>query len=189
LRERKKLKTRAAIQEHALRLFREQGYEATTVEQIAAAAEVSPSTFFRYFPTKEDVILFDATDPLMLETFSKQPLELSVIEALRRSVREVYASLTPEELARDKERQALMRQVPDLRGRVMGEFVDAIVVVAEIVAERVGRPVEDMAVRTFAGAIVGALMGVYVLSADDPEADLTSLFDQTLAQLEAGLPL
>jgi transcriptional regulator GlxA family with amidase domain len=52
LRERKKTKTRAAIREHALRLFREQGYEATTVEQIAEAAEVSHSTFFRYFPTK-----------------------------------------------------------------------------------------------------------------------------------------
>src|ERR1035437_2847879 len=101
LRERKKLKTRAAIQKHAMRLFAEQGYTATTVEQIAEAAEVSPSTFFRYFPAKEDVILFDSTDPLMLDAFEEQPPELSPLEALRRAIREVYGGLAPEELERE----------------------------------------------------------------------------------------
>ena len=70
LRERKKLKTRLAIQEHALRLFEQRGYERTTVEQIAEAAKSSPSTFFRYFPSKEDVVLFDALDPWLIESFS-----------------------------------------------------------------------------------------------------------------------
>ena len=69
LRERKKAKTRAAIQTQALRLIAEQGYEATTVEQIAEAAEISPSTFFRYFPTKEDVVVEDDYDPLLVVAF------------------------------------------------------------------------------------------------------------------------
>ncbi len=69
LRERKKARTKAALQQHALRLFGERGYQATTVEQIAEAAEVSPTTFFRYFPTKEDVVLYDVLDPPAIAAF------------------------------------------------------------------------------------------------------------------------
>src|SRR5215467_5528655 len=94
LRERKKAKTRAAIQQHALRLIQEQGYEATTIEQIAEAAEVSPSTFFRYFPTKEDVVLYDDLDPLLFAAFEAQPAELNPIQAMRCALREVFTSLT-----------------------------------------------------------------------------------------------
>src|ERR1700689_3096237 len=94
LRERKKARTRASLREHALRLFREQGYQATTVEQIAAAAEVSPSTFFRYFPTKEDVVLQDDMDTRMVEAFARQPLDLSPIGAVRGAMREAWNSFT-----------------------------------------------------------------------------------------------
>ena len=73
LRERKKEKMRAAIQRQALRLFREQGYDATTVSQIANAAEVSESSFFRYFPTKEDLVRWDEFDPLIVEAIKAQP--------------------------------------------------------------------------------------------------------------------
>src|SRR5712692_10233594 len=89
LRERKKQKTRESIQRTALRLFEKQGYEETTIEQIAAAVEISPSTFFNYFPTKEDVVLYDAYDPmlakLLLERPAGEPLSISlrrVLEAM-----------------------------------------------------------------------------------------------------------
>ena len=73
LRERKKAKTRAAIQHEAIRLFSEQGYEATTIEQIAEVVEIAPSTFFRYFRAKEDLVLTDEYDPLIIEAFRAQP--------------------------------------------------------------------------------------------------------------------
>ena len=76
LRERKKARTRATIQREALRLFQRNGYAATSVESIAAAAEVSPSTFFRYFPTKEDVVLSDFIDETTIERFVEAPPEL-----------------------------------------------------------------------------------------------------------------
>src|ERR1700677_5219167 len=94
LRERKKARTRASLREHALRLFREQGYQATTVEQIAAAAEVSPSTFFRYFPTKEDVVLQDDMDTRMVEAFDRQPADLTPLAAVRGAMREAWRSFT-----------------------------------------------------------------------------------------------
>src|SRR5712671_5331893 len=87
LRERKKLKTKEAIQREALRLIEAQGYAETTIEQIAAAAEISPSTFFNYFPTKEDVVLYDAYDPVAIRMFMErpkdEPLEIGLREVLK----------------------------------------------------------------------------------------------------------
>ncbi len=192
LRERKKAKTRAAIQEHALRLFREQGYEATTVEQIADAAEVSPSTFFRYFPTKEDVVLFDSTDPLMFASFETQPPELNVVEALRRAFHEVYSGLDADQLERERVRQDLIRSVPELRGRMLTDLMDAIDILAEMIAKRVGRSADEIAVRAFSGALIGVIMGVFLAVGPAGRieyADYVKMFDAALEQLEAGLPL
>src|SRR5215813_3567608 len=85
LRERKKSKVRNQLKQHALRLFLEQGYEATTIEQIAQQAEVSPRTFFRYFASKEDLIFDDEYDERLIAAFRAQPSELSVVGALRRA--------------------------------------------------------------------------------------------------------
>jgi AcrR family transcriptional regulator len=73
LRERKKQRTKEAIQREAMRLFKRQGYEETTIEQIASAAEISPSTFFNYFPTKEDVVIYDRYDPMVFEMLLSAP--------------------------------------------------------------------------------------------------------------------
>jgi AcrR family transcriptional regulator len=189
LRERKKAKTRAAIQEHALRLFREQGYHETTVEQIAAAAEVSPSTFFRYFPTKEDVVLFDATDPIGLEKLAQQPLDISLPEALRRTMHEVYEGLSEEQLQREFERQELAMSVPELRARSIAMFADSIDFMTPLLAERLGRRPDDVAVRTVCAAIMGAIMGQYLAH---PEAGVRAMMervDEALQLLGQGLRL
>ncbi|HEV8650646.1 MAG TPA: TetR family transcriptional regulator [Actinomycetes bacterium] len=190
LRERKKAKTRAAIQQHALRLFREQGYQATTVEQIAEAAEVSPSTFFRYFPTKEDVVLYDALDPALLEAFRAQPAELSPIQALRGAMQAVFAELPPEEVGVQRERDALIRSVPELRARMVDEFARNLQLIAEVVAERVGRAADEPAVRTLAGAVIGVGISAWYTAGDHATTeDYLALMDAGLVHLEAGLPL
>jgi AcrR family transcriptional regulator len=189
LRERKKAKTRAAIQRHALRLFREQGYEATTVGKIAEAAEVSPSTFFRYFPTKEDVVFFDAVDPLLFALFVEQPAELSPIEAMRKTAREVFSGLSAEERAEQWERAVLVLSVPELRMHMLDETVAATLQFAHLVAQRTGRQADELEVRAFAGAVVGAM-----LAAMDPDhmqsmEEYLDRIDTALALLESGLRL
>jgi AcrR family transcriptional regulator len=189
LRERKKAKTRAAIREHALRLFRERGYSATTVEQIAAAAEVSPATFFRYFPTKEDVVLQDDLDVVTLEALEAQPAELGPIAAMRAATKSMLAMLSPEELARLGETVELSMSVPEVRARAVDEFTRTIDVVACALATRAGRDPDDFAARNVAGAIVGVIMAATVRRPGQGPADMFAQIDAALAHLEAGLPL
>ena len=189
LRERKKARTRASIRQHALRLIREQGYAATTVDQIAAAADVSPSTFFRYFPTKEDVVLQDDVDPLAFEAFEAQPPGLSPIEALRAAIRSAFTTLSAREIAQLRETAALTLSVPELRARALDEYAGAIQALGEAIAKRTGRDPDDFVVRNFAGALVGVMMSAYLAIATDPAADFAGIADAALAHLEAGLPL
>ncbi|HEY5989436.1 MAG TPA: TetR/AcrR family transcriptional regulator [Streptosporangiaceae bacterium] len=191
LRERKKAKTRAAIRRHALRLFRKQGYERTTVEQIADAAEISPATFYRYFPTKEDVVLQDDLDLLTIEALEAQPASLPPIAALRAALRASASSLSPEELARFHETSVLSLSVPEIRARALDEFIRSIQVMTQALARRVGRDPEDPAVANLAGAVVGVIMTAALASVGGAGQgeDLLARIDAGLAHLEAGLPL
>jgi AcrR family transcriptional regulator len=189
LRERKKARTRAVIRQEALRLFRERGYSGTTVEQIAAAADVSPATFFRYYPTKEDVVLQDDLDVLLPEAVEAQPAELSPIAAVRAAIRETMGQLGPEELDRLRETIKLTNSVPELRARSVDEFIRTIDVMAVPLARRAGRSPHDIEVRHVAGAMIGVLLAVTMGPPDDDPTDLLPRIDAALAHLEAGLPL
>jgi len=189
LRERKKAKTRAAIQAEALRLFREHGYAATTVEQIANAAEVSESTFFRYFGTKEDVVLHDRFDPQLIEAFHAQPAELGPIQALRATMNTVFGGLPAAELEQERLRGELIFSVPELRARLLMQMTETLELTSGLLAERVGRSPDDFAVRTATGAVMGIALAVAVAAAERPGVDYLALMDEGLAHLEAGLPL
>ncbi|MCY1138488.1 TetR family transcriptional regulator [Actinoplanes sp. Pm04-4] len=158
LRERKKAKTRAAIRDAAMRLFTEQGYAATTVEQIAEAAEVSPSTYFRYFPTKEDVVLTDDYDPLIVEAIRNQPASTPVVEAVLQGMRDVFDGFTEEEWISEHRRQALFRVVPELRARQQQQTLDAVDMLAGVIAERLNVPADDAGARALTGALVGVML-------------------------------
>ena len=189
LRERKKLKTRASIQKEAMRLFLEKGYGETTIEEIAEAVEISPSTFFNYFPSKEDVVLQDELDPLILAAFDSQPPGLSPIAALRNAIRIVFKDLTPEQDAMMRQRIRLMSSEPELRATMLNQFAELVDQIAHLLATRVGRSADDFAMHNLAGALLGVMMSAMLVAADQPEADMFTLADQALAHLDAGLPL
>jgi AcrR family transcriptional regulator len=197
LRERKKARTRAAIRQHALRLFREQGYYATTIEQIADAAEISPATFFRYFPTKEDVVLQDDFDVVSLGALEAQPSELSPVAAFRAASAATLAALSPDDLARFRETVELTAAIPEIRARAIDEFVRTINQIADAIALRTGRGADDFEVRTVAGALIGVIMSVTVPASGDiwtsegmsDVADMFARIDRALEYLERGLPL
>jgi len=189
LRERKKAKTREAIQHHALELFRTHGYAATTVDQIVTAAEVSESTFFRYFPTKEAVVLTDELDPLFAAALLEQPAKLGVVAALRHAMRSVFETMNADELADLRDRSVMILDVPELWGAALVQLTEGMQLIADMVAQRLGRTADEAEVRTFAGAFTGVMIGLQQTWAEQPEVDIVDSLDEAMAYLQAGLPI
>ena len=189
LRERKKARTRAAIQHEALRLFCLQGYETTTMEEIAAAAEVSPSTLFRYFPSKEALVLTDDYDPLIVEACRSQPAGLDPIQAVRRGLRSVFEGVSAPALADMRARAELALSVPGLRAAMLEQLARAIQQLTAAVAERTGRGPDDFPINTLAGAVLGVMIAAELYWVEHAGTDLFTLWDEALAHLEEGLPL
>jgi AcrR family transcriptional regulator len=184
LRERKKIKTRQTIRREALRLIDENGYAATTVEQIADAAEVSPSTFFRYFPSKESLLLADDLDPLILAAFEAQPPDLSLIQAFRRAYQTVMADLPAEQQEFENIRQRLIFSIPELKAAMYDEYYRTVTVMAEAIGHRIGRAASDFEVRVFVGAVTGAMMAAF----DNAPQSAETIY-RALDFLDAGMPL
>jgi AcrR family transcriptional regulator len=180
LRERKKARTKTAIQQQALRLFREQGFQATTVEQIAEAAEVAPSTVFRYFATKEDLAVLDDYHSLaeaIAAALAAQP-SVHPVQALRDALREVFAALTDEERAARHERDLLMLTIPELWAANLGLIVTGRQMLRDCMARR---DQDDSGVLT--DAAIGVALGVLLDWAKQPEGDPAIALDEALTRL------
>lgn len=184
LRERKKVRTREAIRREAFRLFDERGFAYTTIEQIAEAADISPSTFFRYFPSKESVLLADDLRVVMLETLAAQPVEMAHIAAFRAAVHAAYEQMTAEEWQDESTRQRLIYSLPELQPTLRDEYTSLVDGVTEAMARRLGRGPHEIEIRAFAGAVIGAVMA---LGSSGPFS--LENVDKAMKFLESGLQL
>ena len=125
----------------------------------------------------------------MIDLFRAQPPDLHPTAALRAAMRDVLATLSDKEWELESQRQQLVLGAPELRGRMLDQLYATIDLLAELAAERVHRPPTDLAVRAWAGAVVGVVMATYELTPTLSLPESLHLMDQTFTHLEQGLPL
>jgi AcrR family transcriptional regulator len=183
----KRAATKHAIQDHALRLFVEKGYDATTVEEIAAAAGVSHMTFFRYFPHKEEVVEYDEYDPLLEDLIAARPQDEAPITALHNAMRVGLQQV----LSTDREalliRTRLILDNPVLRSRNLIAQDATRDLFARALARRAGLAEPDLAATVQASAALGAIAPALTAWAQDGQADLLALVDSAFSALELGV--
>ena len=189
LRERKKLRTRQAIATAALRLFAERGYEETTIADIAAAADVSPRTFFSYFPSKEDVIFAEIDDRLaeVAERLRPTPGE-TPMATIRRSIVDVLEAVVAEHRDYGPVQVALILERPALRARALQRMTDAQDAIEALLRELCPGISEIDAVAA-AGIAVGGMQAVVAhcrREGYDPLSMRTAL-DRAVDIVEHGL--
>ncbi|GCB46392.1 TetR/AcrR family transcriptional regulator [Streptomyces sp. NL15-2K] len=188
LRERKKIKTRTAIRDATYALIKEQGYDATTIEQIAERAEVSPSTVFRYFPTKEDIVLTDEYDEILLHELRARPADEPWMDSVRYIMRKAVDFGTTEEPDVSRLRAQLLVQVPAVRSRMLESMSATGKLLAEAVAARTGHAQDSLEVRVYAMSLIGGLSEITLYWAEnDFRDDPLELADRALDVLEHGL--
>ena len=186
-RDRKKAATKHAIQEHALRLFVEKGYDATTVEEIAAAAGVSHMTFFRYFPRKEEVVEYDEYDPLLEDLIAARPPHEPPLTALHNAIRAGLEKVLTTDREALRVRTRLILDNPVLRSRNLLAQDMTRDLFARALARRAGLTQPDFAATVQASAALGALapaLSTWASAADD---DLIALIDAAFEAVEAGV--
>ena len=169
LRDRKKVQTREAIRREAKRLIKENGYANTTVEQIAEAAEVSASTFFRYFPSKEMVLITNDLDLVTIEALGQQPADMPSLQAFRRALEITFATLSEDEWRFERARLRLVLSIPELKAAQFDEYRRTVARLTEADCRRTRREPDDFEVRVFVGALAGGLMAVLDHASGVPE--------------------
>lgn len=185
LRDRKKIQTRNTIQREAMRLIDANGYANTTIEQIADAAEIATSTFFRYFPNKESVLIANDLDQVTIDALSQQPADIPGIQAFRRAVELTFAAATTDTWKFERDRLRIVLSIPELKSAQIEEYHRTIARLAEAESRRTGRDPDDFEPRVFIGALAGGLMAAL----DGPPHDIVERMYRTLDFIEAGMPL
>src|SRR6266700_450048 len=181
---RRRATSRAELEQAAFALFAARGFDATTVDEIAAAAGIGRRTFFRYFPSKNDIPWgeFEGELDRMRVRLKACPPEVPLMDAIRIALID-FNRVAPAQVPLHRRRMELILRVPTLFAHSTLRFTAWRAVAAEFVAERTGRRPDDLAPQTSAHAVLGVALAAYEHWLDDPASDLGALLDDAMRQL------
>jgi mycofactocin system transcriptional regulator len=184
---RRRATSRAELEQAAFTLFAAQGFDATTVDEIAAAAGIGRRTFFRYFPSKNDIPwgAFEHELDRMRVRLKACPPEVPLMDAIRDALID-FNRVAPAQVPLHRRRMELILRVPTLLAHSTLRFAAWREVVAEFAAERSGQRKDDLAPQAIAHAVLGVAIAAYEHWLDDPGADLGALLDDAMRQLGAA---
>ncbi len=189
LRERKKRQTRRALEETALRLFAEKGFDQVSVEEIAGAVGVSSRTFFRYFGSKEDLVLGPllAIQPVLAAALAGQPAAMPVLTVLRQALDQLACHLEALRPELGLRRQIMMR-TPALAARALQQREEWRTMLAQTVAARLGvDPMSDPRPQVTAAWAMAGLGAARARWDSGVERDLPSLLEEAFELLSGDL--
>ncbi len=188
-RDRRRQKVEAGIQEAALELFSKHGFDAVTTNEVARAAGVSRRTLFRYFPSKEELVLRDMRRrvELFIDALAARPRDEPLLAAIRSAVMTAAESY-------EEDRDAIMRieaiiaGAPGVLARAAGEPTALLATITGLVAERLGAdPVRDLLPTVIATTVVSASHAALGLWMATPGSSYTALATNALDLIEQGL--
>jgi TetR/AcrR family transcriptional regulator, regulator of mycofactocin system len=184
---RRRVTSRAELEHAAFALFAANGFEQTTVDEIAAAAGIGRRTFFRYFPSKNDIPwgAFELELERMRVRLKACPRETPLMDAIRLALID-FNRVAPAQVPLHRRRMELILRVPTLLAHSTLRFTAWRQVIAEFVAERTGNRPDDLAPQVIAHAVLGVAVAAYEHWLDDPAADLGELLDNGMRQLDSA---
>jgi TetR/AcrR family transcriptional regulator, regulator of mycofactocin system len=184
---RKRVTSRSDLEHVAFELFDRQGFERTTIDDIARAAGIGRRTFFRYFPSKNDVAWgsFDEELERMRLRLKGLPAHVPLMEAIRAAIVD-FNTFPPEQIPWHRRRMRLILRTPALQAHSTLRYAAWRRVIAEFVAERTGQRPDALAPRTLGYVALGVAIAAYEQWLETDEADLRDLLDGAMRQLAAA---
>jgi TetR/AcrR family transcriptional regulator, regulator of mycofactocin system len=185
---RRPVTSRSEIEHIALDLFAQNGFDTTTVEDIAAAAGIGRRTVFRYYASKNDIPwgAFDDQLDRMRATFAGLPADMAVMTGVRVAVLD-FNDVPPSEQPWHRNRLRLILETPALQAHSTLRYAAWRQVVADFAASRLGLPVDGLVPQSIGHASLGVALAAYERWLREDTGELRDLLDEVFRALEHGL--